>query len=56
MTGASFMAWLETQNDRYEFDGVEPVALVGGTINHALIRHNLRAALRTRLRGGPAAR
>jgi len=27
--------------------------LVGGTINHALIRHNLWAALRTRLRGGP---
>ncbi len=27
--------------------------MVGGTINHALIRHNLWAALRTRLRGGP---
>jgi len=53
MTRAFFLDWAEAQNERYEFDGFEPVAMVGGTVNHGLICHNLWAALRARLRVGP---
>ena len=53
MTLAEFLEWEERQPLRYEFDGIRPVAMTGGTAGHADIQANLAAALRTRLRGGP---
>jgi Uma2 family endonuclease len=53
MTLAEFLVWEERQPLRYEFDGVGPVAMTGGTVRHADIQANLAAALRTRLRGKP---
>ncbi len=51
MTREEFFDWAEAQDRRYEFDGFEPVAMAGGTVNHGLICHNIYAALRARLRG-----
>ncbi len=51
MTRAQFFAWAEGDGGRWEFDGFEPVAMTGGTINHSRIIRNLRAALGARLRG-----
>src|SRR5271166_6624962 len=53
MTLAEFLEWEERQPLRYEFDGVGPVAMTGGTAGHADIQANLATALRTRLRGSP---
>ncbi len=53
MALAEFLEWEERQPLRYEFDGVGPVAMTGGTAGHADIQANLAAALRTRLRGNP---
>ena len=53
MTLAEFLEWEERQPMRYEFDGIGPVAMTGGTAGHADIQANLAAALRTRLRGNP---
>jgi Uma2 family endonuclease len=50
---AEFLAWEERQPVRYEFDGVGPIGMTGGTRAHADIQANLAAALRTRLRGKP---
>ena len=46
-----FLAWAERQDARYEFDGVQPVAMTGGNANHNRITGNIHAALRSRLRG-----
>ncbi len=51
MTPQEFLAWEETQEARYEFDGFQPVAMSGGTVAHALIGGTLRALLRDHLRG-----
>lgn len=53
MTVEQFLAWEERQELRYEFDGVQPVAMAGGTAAHAAIQVNLIIALGTRLRGKP---
>ena len=53
MTLAEFLEWEERQPLRYEFDGVGPIAMTGGTARHALIQANLATALGTRLRGKP---
>ena len=53
MTIAEFLAWEERQEERWEFDGFEPVAMVGGTAAHSVITLNVGAELRDRLRGGP---
>ena len=53
MTLAAFLAWEERQELRYEFDGVEPVAMAGGSLAHAAIQRNLALALGSRLRGKP---
>jgi len=50
-TQEQFFAWDAHQEGRWEFDGFRPVAMTGGTINHAIIIQNLNSALRTRLRG-----
>lgn len=53
MTVDEFLAWEARQELRYEFDGFQPVAMTGGTVEHSLIQGNLIAALNARLRGGP---
>ena len=52
-TPERFLAWAETQDERYEFDGIQPVAMGGGNAGHNRITHNIYAALRSRLRGTP---
>ena len=37
MTREAFLAWVENQEGRYEFDGSEPVAMISGTNNHGII-------------------
>jgi Uma2 family endonuclease len=51
MSLAEFLAWEEGQELRYEFDGIQPVAMVGVTRAHATIQSNLLVALGSRLRG-----
>jgi Uma2 family endonuclease len=53
MTLAEFLPWEERQELRYEFDGLEPVAMTGGTAGHAIVQRNLAIALGGRLRGQP---
>jgi len=50
-TQEQFFAWDGHQDGRHEFDGFRPVAMTGGTVNHAIITQNVAAALRGRLRG-----
>ena len=52
-TQEAFFAWDGHSDARYEFDGVQPVAMVGGTLRHARIIGNLHFALRRRLIDGP---
>src|SRR5208337_3147608 len=53
MTREQFVAWVQADGGRWEFDGSAPVAMTGGTVNHSRISRNLHAALRSRLQGGP---
>jgi Uma2 family endonuclease len=53
MTLEQFLVWEDRQELRYEFDGFEPVAMVGGTVAHSTIQSNLIGALVSRLRGTP---
>jgi Uma2 family endonuclease len=53
MTIEQFLAWEEKQEERYEFDGFEPVLMAGGTEEHSDIQQNIVVALGTRLRGKP---
>lgn len=50
MTRDQFLDWAQAQEERYEFDGFQPVAMTGGTSNHSQICQNIWFALRTRLR------
>ncbi len=52
MTREEFFAWAQARDLRHEFDGFEPVAMTGGTVNHSQITQNIQFALRTRLRPG----
>ena len=51
MIRGEFLAWAETQGARYEFDGFQPVAITGASVNHNHIVRNIRRALYERLRG-----
>jgi Uma2 family endonuclease len=53
MSVAEFLAWEETQELRWEFDGFAPTAMTGGTVAHDVIQANLVIALGNRLRGTP---
>jgi Uma2 family endonuclease len=53
MSLAEFLEWEDRQELRYEFDGVEPVAMTGGTVGHATIQGNLAVAVGGRLKGKP---
>jgi len=48
----AFLAWEEQQPTRYEFDGIQSVAMTGGTAGHSRVQRNLISALTSRLRGG----
>jgi Uma2 family endonuclease len=50
MTMDEFLAWERRQELRYEFDGFAPVAMTGGTANHAIIADNVAFTLRQRLK------
>lgn len=53
MTLPQFLAWEERQELRYEFDGLQPVAMTGGTDAHEAIGGTLRSLLQAHLRGKP---
>ena len=46
MTVDEFLVWERRQESRYEFDGLKPVAMTGGTLSHALIADNAVDAIR----------
>ena len=48
-TTDEFLAWVVNQEERYEFDGVGPVAVTGRSVIHGLIMRNLFRALEARL-------
>ncbi len=50
-----FLAWEARQDRKYEFDGFEPVAMAGGSINHSTIQVNLAISVGGRLRGSRCA-
>ena len=51
MTRDQFFDWAQAQEQRYEFDGFQPVAMTGGSNNHSTTCQNIWFALRARLRG-----
>ena len=51
MTPNEFLAWEADQELRWEFDGLQPVAMTGGTRAHSVVQVNLITALHNRLRG-----
>lgn len=53
MTRDQFFAWAEAQERRYEFDGLQPVLITGGSARHSRITINIISQLRNRLRGKP---
>ena len=53
MTIHEFLAWEERQELKHEFNGFAPVAMAGGTRNHARLQANLAISLGGRLRGSP---
>jgi Uma2 family endonuclease len=53
MTLEQFLDWEIRQELRYEFDGVQPVAMNGVRVEHAIIESNLALALGNRLKGKP---
>jgi len=53
LTRDEFLDWAGEQEGRFEFDGFEPVAMGGGTLDHDQIGQNLIVALRSRLQGSP---
>ena len=46
-----FLAWEEGQDLRYEFDGLQPIAMAEGTAAHSAIQRNILFSLTGRLRG-----
>ena len=50
-TVAEFLGWEKRQPRKHEFDGLQPVAMAGGTIAHSAIQRNLAVAIGGRLRG-----
>lgn len=48
-----FFAWAGVGDEKYEFDGFQPVAMTRPNIAHSRITGNLQAGLRSRLQNGP---
>ncbi len=53
MTMDQFLIWEEAQELRFEFDGIHPIAMAGGTAAHSAIQRNVLFSLTGRLRGMP---
>jgi Uma2 family endonuclease len=53
MTRDEFLDWAESQAERYEFDGFQPVAMTGGNATHNRLQRRLMRLLEDRLAGGP---
>lgn len=53
MTPGEFLAWESSQDLKWEFDGLQPVAMTGGTRAHNVVQTNTLTALSSRLRGTP---
>ena len=51
MTRQEFFTWAEAQDIRYEFDGIQPVAMTGGNLGHSRVMRNINFQLTSRLRG-----
>ncbi len=49
MSLAEFLAWEQEQPERYEFDGSRPVAMNGGTLDHARVIDRITDALKSRV-------
>jgi len=52
-TQEQFFDWAEAQDERYEFDGFQPVAMTGGNAGHSVVIRGLHRALDACLRRGP---
>lgn len=50
MSVEEFLAWEHRQELRYEFDGVQPVAMTGDTVEHTVIAFDLVRAFDDRLK------
>ena len=55
LTLEEFLAWEARQEERYEFDGTQPVAMTGASFRHALLVTRIITVLAPRLRPGCAA-
>ncbi len=53
MSLSEFLAWEERQEERWEFDGTQPVAMTGASDRHHVIVGRLRELLNQKLRGTP---
>jgi len=53
MTVEEFLAWEARQEQKWEFDGFHPVAMAGGTSEHAALQRNLAISVGGRLRTAP---
>ena len=51
MTRDEFLDWDGHRYARWEFDGVRPVQMTGGSVVHNMLYGNIQFALRLRLRG-----
>jgi Uma2 family endonuclease len=51
MTRDQFFLWAQAQDARYEFDGIRPVAMTGGTMSHSEIIGNILSSIKPRLKG-----
>lgn len=49
LTVGEFLAWERSQPSRYEFDGIQPVAMTGGSVPHVRAITRLTVALATRV-------
>jgi Uma2 family endonuclease len=52
-TQDEFFSWAERQETRYEFDGLQPVAMTGGDAGHSRVMRGLHRALDRHLGGSP---
>ena len=53
MSRSEFLDWAQSREGRYEFDGLQPVAMTGGSLGHNQITLAIHRALDRRLAGGP---
>ena len=51
MSREEFFEWAEAQDERYEFDGEQPVLMNGGLVGHNRLQRRLAAMLQARLSG-----